>query len=164
MRHSDLPRLVQALRRPLDTFVLESRARIALLVTRSGQVLGQYGFRSSYEVMNVASLAAATHASSQALAELTRSGRWTHLYHAGRERQLFLAPLETPVDSFILVVIFDVQSSLGLVQLFFQRLADAVADLPDFQGTVARTDAASFERDLEAGLHRVFPAATEEEP
>ncbi|HEX6065379.1 MAG TPA: roadblock/LC7 domain-containing protein, partial [Longimicrobiales bacterium] len=87
----DLPRLVEALKPPIADFVRESRARIALLINGSGQVLAQHGFTRSYEVMNVASLAAAAHASAAALAELTDASRWTHLHHAGKERQLFLA-------------------------------------------------------------------------
>jgi hypothetical protein len=66
MRRSDLPQLVEALRVPVEAFVHESRVRIALLVNGSGQVLAQHGFTRSYHVMNVASLAAATHASSRA--------------------------------------------------------------------------------------------------
>jgi predicted regulator of Ras-like GTPase activity (Roadblock/LC7/MglB family) len=162
MKHTELPRVIRVLKDPVLRFVHDARARIALLVSRSGQVLAQYGFTSSYEVMNVASLAAAAHASSQALAELTRSGRWTHLYHAGAERKMFLAPLDTPVDQFILVVIFDGQSSLGIVQLFFDQLSKRVAALPELQRTLERTDAASFERDLNAGLERMFPADARE--
>lgn len=156
MRHAEVPELIRALREPVDTFVRESRARIALLVNRSGQVLAQHGFTSSYETMNVASLAAATHASSRALAELVRAGHWKHLYHAGRERRLFLAPLDTPLEPLILVVIFDARSSLGIVELFFQKLEVRVAALPQLRDVKASTDAVAFERDLEAGLQRIF--------
>jgi predicted regulator of Ras-like GTPase activity (Roadblock/LC7/MglB family) len=152
MRRDDLPRLVEALRDPIQTFVRESRVRIALLVNGAGQVLAQHGFTRSYEVMNVASLAAAAHASSRALAELSGAGRWEHLYHGGQERQLFLAPLRTPVDELILVAIFDGDSSLGIVRLFYETLERDVSALPEFTAARQGTDQASFERDLEAGL------------
>jgi predicted regulator of Ras-like GTPase activity (Roadblock/LC7/MglB family) len=156
VKQSELPDLIQALRAPVDAFIHESRARIALLVNRSGQVLAQHGFTSTYEVMNVASLAAAAHASSQALAELLSTRRWKHLHHAGRQRNLFLALLDTPLEPLILVVIFDTQSSFGLVELFFDRLSASVAALPQLRGLRRSADAMSFERDLEAGLDRVF--------
>lgn len=156
MRRHELPDVIQALRTPVDAFIHASRARIALLINRSGQVLAQHGFTSSYEVMNVASLAAAAHASSQALAELLSTRRWSHLHHAGAERQLFLAPLDTPLEPLILVVIFDGQSSLGLIELFFQRLAGEVAALPQLREMRKSADAVSFERDLEAGLERAL--------
>ena len=156
MRSEDLQRLVEALKPPIADFVRESRVRIALLINGSGQVLAQHGFTRSYEVMNVASLAAAAHASARALAEMTEAQRWTHLHHAGAERQLFLAPVQTPVAELILVAIFDGDSSLGLVQLFFARLTASVAALPEFQQQLAETTQQNFERDLEAGLYGVM--------
>jgi predicted regulator of Ras-like GTPase activity (Roadblock/LC7/MglB family) len=152
MRGSELPRLTEALREPLHAFMRESRVRIALVVTGSGQVLAQHGFTRSYEVMNVASLAAAAHASSAVLAGLTGAGSWEHLYHAGATRQLFIAPLRTPSTELILVTIFDRDTSLGIVRLFFETLEREVAAHPAFRVAPEATDQASFERDLEAGL------------
>ena len=156
MRADDLARLVASLKPPIAEFVKESRVRMTLLINGSGQVLAQHGFTRSYEVMNVASLAAAAHASARALAELTAAKRWTHLHHAGRERQLFLAPIKTPAAELILVSIFDSDSSLGLVQLFFERLTQQVAALPAFQHQFAPGTQQSFEKDLEAGLQRAL--------
>jgi hypothetical protein len=153
VRSEDLARLVEALKPPIGEFVRESRVRTALLINGSGQVMAQYGFARSYEVMNVASLAAAAHASARALAELTNARRWTHLHHAGKEWQLFLAPVRTPVVELILVSIFDHDSSLGLVQLFFEQLTMKVSRLPEFQQRIAETTQQNFERDLEASLH-----------
>ena len=160
MRRTELPRLMAALKRPVDSFVRESRVRVSLLVSHSGQVLAQHGFTRAYEVMNVASLAAAAHASSRMLSEVTRSGRWSHMYHAGRQRQLFLAPLTTSAGEMILVVVHDRESSLGLVQVFFERLFGEVAQLGRVE--TGSTDQVSFERDLNAGLERVFPESAEE--
>lgn len=153
---TDLPRVVEALKPPIAEFVRASRARIALLINGSGQVLAQHGFTRSYEVMNVASLAAAAHASARALAELTDASRWTHLHHAGKERQLFLAPVKTPVAELILVIIFDEETSLGIMQLYFEQLTTAIAALPEFQEALAETTQQNFERDLEAGLQKVL--------
>jgi predicted regulator of Ras-like GTPase activity (Roadblock/LC7/MglB family) len=152
MRQSDLPAVVDALRIPLDRFVREARVRIAILATGAGQILAQHGFGRGYEIMNVASLAAAAHASSRALAELSGAGRWQHLYHAGIDRQLFLAPLRTPGDELILVAIFDADSSLGIITFFYDALETDVAALPQFRAARSAVDQASFERDLEAGL------------
>lgn len=152
MRSTDLPHLVQAMRGPIEVFVRDSRARIVLVVSGSGQVLAQHGFARGYRVMNVASLAAATHASSHALAQLSGAGHWEHLYHGGRDRQLFLAPLRTPVENFILVVIFDADTSLGIVRLFYENLEKDVALLPELQQRTDQGDVSDFEQDLEAGL------------
>jgi predicted regulator of Ras-like GTPase activity (Roadblock/LC7/MglB family) len=163
VRSEDLARLVEALKPPIAEFVRDSRVRITLLINGSGQVMAQHGFTRSYEVMNVASLAAAAHASARALAELTEAKRWTHMHHAGKERQLFLAPVKTPVAELILVVIFDHDSSLGLVQLFFDKLTRRVAMLPEFQHQLPETTQQQFERDLEAGLYNVMSLDSQSE-
>lgn len=152
----DLAQLVEVLRAPIGDFVRDAHVRTALLINTSGQVLAQHGFTRSYEVMNVASLAAAAHASARMLAQMTSAQHWTHLHHAGKQRQLFLAPVPTPGAELILVSIFDGESSLGLVQVFFERLRQRVAALPEFQRRQSGTTQQHFERDLEAGLHNVL--------
>ena len=139
----------------------ESRVRIALLINSAGQVLAQHGFTRSYEVMNVASLAAAAHASAGALAQMTQARRWVHMHHAGKERQLFLAPIKTPLTELILVTIFDTETSLGIVQLFFDQLSTAISALPEFKEELQQTTQQAFERDLEAGLQRVLSEPSE---
>ncbi|HEY8470670.1 MAG TPA: roadblock/LC7 domain-containing protein [Longimicrobiales bacterium] len=156
MRRADIARLNELLREPMRSFVREARARIALLVNASGQVLAQHGFVGRYHVMNVAALAAATNASAHALAELTGAGRWRYMHHAGRRSQLFLAPFATPAETLILVAIFDEHSTLGLVELFFNKLAAQVRALPEFGESLPAVNAASFERELEAGLDRAL--------
>jgi predicted regulator of Ras-like GTPase activity (Roadblock/LC7/MglB family) len=161
LRQADLPRVIAALKSPLDDFVRESRVRIVLLISGAGQVLAQHGFTRSYEVMNVASLAAAAHAAAGALAEMTDARRWAHMHHAGKERQLFIGPVRTPGAELILVAVFDKETSLGIVQLFFDRLTQTVSNLPELQQVLAQTTQQAFERDLEAGLQKVL---TEQAP
>jgi predicted regulator of Ras-like GTPase activity (Roadblock/LC7/MglB family) len=149
-------RLLEVLKPPISEFVREAHIRTALLINGSGQVLAQHGFTRSYEVMNVAALAAAAHAAARALAEMTEARRWAHVHHAGKQRQLFMAPIKTPLEELILVAIFDSDSSLGLVQLFFQRLSTHVGDLPELQQRTFQTTLQTFEQDLQAGLSNVL--------
>lgn len=156
MRREDLHRIGELLREPMKTFIRESRVRTAILINHSGQVLARHGFTRSYDVSNVAALAAAAHSSAHALAELTGAGRWMHLHHAGEENQLFLAPITTRGTPLVLVAIFDQDSTLGLVQLFFDRLVEAVEEIPELSGTLPRGDAREFEQDLQAGIDRLL--------
>jgi predicted regulator of Ras-like GTPase activity (Roadblock/LC7/MglB family) len=156
VRRDDLERVVSRLRAPMAEFVGESRVRTAILLSHSGQVLAQHGFTRRYDITNVAALAAAAHASAHALAEIIGAGRWVHLHHEGSENQLFLAPFRSGGEDLVLVTIFDRDSTLGLVQLFFERLVGTVQDLPELGGAAPRRDAAEFERDLEAGLQALL--------
>ena len=156
MKRDDLYRVAEALKAPMEHFVRESRVRTAILVNHSGQVLAEHGFSSRYDVGNVAALAAAAHASAHALAELTESGRWMHMHHAGQDKQIFLAPFEVGGEDLILVAIFDEDSTLGLVQLFFDHLVEAIRSVPELQNKLPGGDAEEFESDLEAGVERLL--------
>jgi predicted regulator of Ras-like GTPase activity (Roadblock/LC7/MglB family) len=163
VRATDLPRVIAAVKAPIGEFVRESHVRTALLISSSGQVVAQHGFVRSLEVMNIASLAAAAHSAARALAQLCGTRGWHHLHHAGREQQLFLAPLEVPGGELILVAIFDHDSSIGLAQFFFNRLAQRIRELPVFAQSRPTADARAFDRDLEAGLEGVFGRRRETE-
>lgn len=156
MRKKDLQKVADALREPMEAFVRESRVRTALLVNQSGQVLAHHGFARGFDVANVAALAAAAHVSAHALAELTGAGQWMHLHHAGDEHQLFLAPFLTRGEQLVLVAIFDRESTLGLVQLFFDRLSEAVAEIPELGSRLPASELSAFESDLEAGIERLL--------
>jgi predicted regulator of Ras-like GTPase activity (Roadblock/LC7/MglB family) len=157
MIHGDLSELIAALKGPMKAFVRDARVRIAILIDGSGQLLAQHGFSRGYEVTNVASLAAAAHASARALAKMTGAGRWTYLHHVGEERQLFLAPFSTPAEELILVSIFDDDSSLGLILLYFEDFARRIGALPQLQTAGPSGTAETFERDLEAGVKHIMP-------
>lgn len=156
MRASDVPRIVAAVRDPMRDFVRESGVRTALLISSSGQVIAQHGFSRSLEIANVASLAAAAHAAARGLAHFSGAGRWRYLHHRGTHRELFVAPLSLVNEDLILVAIFGEDSSIGLAQLFFDRLAERIQALTVFGAAMPSADARSFERDLEAGIKRVF--------
>lgn len=156
MKRDDLNRVADALEEPMKVFVRESRVRTAILVNQSGQILARHGFSEGFDAGDVATLAAATHASAHALAELTDSGRWVHLHHAGREKQLFLAPFRVGAEELILVAIFDDTSTLGLVQLFFDRLVEAIRSVPELVSERTEGEVDEFERDLEAGVERLL--------
>lgn len=53
---------------PLGTFVNESQARLALLMTTSGQVVAQHGFAGSMDLMASAALGSGIIASASELA------------------------------------------------------------------------------------------------
>jgi len=144
---------------PLREFVTEARVLLALLLHPSGQVLAQHGFTRAVDVMSACALAAAIHASSGELGRQLDGKPLKVLHHAGKERQLFLAPAATRDSRFIVLAVFDHQSSLGLVQLYFDEFkaalrkaapAAAVEHRPvlatDFEGELNRNLAALFGR------------------
>lgn len=145
---------------PLRRFVDDARVLLALLLHPSGQVLGQHGFTRAVDVMSACALAAAIHASASALGEQLDGQPFAALHHAGRERQVFIAEARTARGRFVFLTVFDRESSLGLVSLYFDELrralaAAAPAPEPD-RGPVL---AEHFERDLNLNLAVLFGRA-----
>ncbi|HET8623199.1 MAG TPA: roadblock/LC7 domain-containing protein [Gemmatimonadales bacterium] len=142
---------------PLDRFLMESSARVALLMTSSGQVVAQHGFTRSIDVMTAAALGAGIVASTDELARQLGSRRFGSLVHQGTRQQVFLAAFDLPRGRWIGLVVFDGDSTVGLVQLFFDRLVAELAALaPPATTGGPRPLPETFERDLNASLRALF--------
>ena len=142
---------------PLDRFLVESSARVALLMTASGQVVAQHGFTRSIDVMTAAALGAGIVASTDELARQLGSRQFGSLVHQGARQQVFLAAFDIPRGRWIGLVVFDGDSTVGLVQLFFDRLvAELAAAAPAATPEAPRPLAETFERDLNASLRALF--------
>jgi hypothetical protein len=141
---------------PLKQFVDEARVQLAVLLNRSGQVLGQYGFASSVDVMTACALAAATTASSAELGRLVDGKPFAGLHYAGNVRQIFLGQVPLRRGSLILLAVFDDESSLGLVQLFFAELCASLAAVAPADAPAAPALAEDFERELNRNLAVMF--------
>ena len=112
---------------PLRKFVEEARTVLALLLHPSGQVIAQFGFARAVDVMSACALAAAIHASAGELGRQLDGRPFRGLHHAGRDRQLYLAEAVTSRGAFIFLTVFDQESSLGLVRLYFDEFNKQLA-------------------------------------
>ena len=149
---------------PLQRFVDDARVLFAVLLQPSGQVLGQFGFTRAVDVMAACALAAAIHASASQLGRELEGKPYRELFHAGRERQIFLAETPSGRGPLLLLTAFDAETSLGLVQVYFRDLRDAlqhVAPLPPPapDATPEVMLGPSFEQDLNRSLAALFGRA-----
>ena len=144
---------------PLKAFVDEARVQLAVLLHPSGQVLGQFGFARSMDVMTACALAAATHASSAELGRMIDGRPFAGIHYAGRQRQIFLGTVPIDGGKLILFAVFDEESSLGVVQLYFREFcADVLAAAPSAaEGPAALGE--DFERELNRNLAAMFGRA-----
>lgn len=141
---------------PLEMFLAESSARIVLLMTTSGQVVAQHGFTRSLDVMAAAALGAGIIASTSEVARIMGSPQFGALVHQGGRQGVFLAGFDTPRGRWIGLVVFGGETSVGLVQLFFDRLARDLAAAAPAEAPRGPVLAENFERDLNASLHALF--------
>lgn len=144
---------------PLKQFVDEARVQLAVLLNPSGQVLGQFGFARSVDVMTACALAAATTASSAELGRQVSGKPFAGMHYAGKVRQIFLGQVPTGAGSLILLTVFDDESSLGLVQLFFAEFCASVAAVVPAPVPDSPALAEDFERELNRNLAVMFGRA-----
>jgi len=144
---------------PLKQFVDEARVQLAVLLNPSGQVLGQFGFARSVDVMTACALAAATTASSAELGRQVDGKPFSGLHYAGQAKQIFLGQVPHGTSPLILFTVFDDESSLGLVQLFFAEFCASVAAAAPAEAPASPALADDFERELNRNLAVMFGRA-----
>ncbi|MGD0484177.1 MAG: roadblock/LC7 domain-containing protein [Gemmatimonadales bacterium] len=141
---------------PLVRYVAQASARLVVVMTPAGQVLAQHGFPRAVDLMGVAAIGAAIMASSGALAELVGEASFGALFHAGQRHGIHLAACRTPRGPLVVLTVFGRETSIGLVELFFDEFAaalDAAAPADQARGPVL---AENFEAELGQSLASLF--------
>jgi hypothetical protein len=141
---------------PLQAFLDESAARVTLLMTSSGQVVAQHGFSRSLDVMTAAALGAGIVASTEELARLMSGARFEALVHHGSRQSCLLSAFATPRGRWIGLVVFGPETSVGIVQLFFERMVTELGAVAPREPAAAPALAENFERDLDSSLNALF--------
>lgn len=142
---------------PLNAFVTEVQARLVLLMTPAGQVLAQWGFARAVDVMSSAALGAGIMASTGELARMLGQKPFAALNHQGHKFGIFLGGFPTGRGPLVGLVVYPLdQSSLGLVQLFFEQLATDLKAASPTESAPRQVLAADFERELSDSLNALF--------
>lgn len=142
---------------PLQELVRESSARLALVMTASGQVVGQHGFTRSLDVMAAAALGAGILATTGELARLVGSSDdFGAVVHQGARQGVWLAGFDTPRGRWVALVVFGRESTVGLVRMFFQRFASEVSAATPTRVPDREVLAEGFEQELDASLRALF--------
>lgn len=141
---------------PLERFVMESGARLTLLMTPAGQVLAQHGFTRAVDVMAAAALGAAIVSSTGEIAKLLGEAEFATLNHQGVHHGIFLTGFDTPGGRLLGLVVYGADSSVGIVELFFENLVEelvAASPAPETRKPVLAVD---FEHELNESLGTLF--------
>jgi len=141
---------------PLLRYVSESSARLVVLMTPSGQVLAQHGFARAVDLMAAAALGAAIVAASGALAEQVGERSFGALFHAGERHGIHLATCATPRGALVVLTVFGKETSIGLVELFYEEFAAALRRVAPAEQLREPVLAADFEADLNRSLSTLF--------
>ncbi|CAN5831311.1 hypothetical protein BH23GEM6_BH23GEM6_16740 [soil metagenome] len=141
--------LEEAVAEPFRRFLHSARVRRVLLTDAGGRVLAQHGFGQGLDIAAFATLGAAIQSASIALARILGQRRFDQLYQGSGERQMFIAPVQTPAGEMILLLVFGSATTIGLVRVLFRDLARELSELPLIAvAPPAPHDAAAFEERL----------------
>jgi hypothetical protein len=141
---------------PLEHFVSEAGARLTLIMTPAGQVFAQYGYTRAVDVMASAALGAAIVSSTSEMLKMLEEPTFKALNHQGERHGVFLSAFTTPRGRLLALVVYGADSSVGLVQLFFEDFVrDLLAACPA-QEAPKPVLAKDFERELNSSLASLF--------
>lgn len=110
--------LIQAI---VDRLVREANAKVVFIVDKNGQLIAASGDVGNIDTTSLASLTAGNIAATGGIAKLLREQEFATQFHEGENANIHIQLVGNRV---ILVVIFDSESSLGLVRLRVRRATE----------------------------------------
>ncbi|RLA96030.1 MAG: roadblock/LC7 domain-containing protein [Deltaproteobacteria bacterium] len=125
LNDQDLIRIERCLNRMLAT----SGAHCALLIDRSGQLIASSGDPSTLDVVALSALTAANFGATAEIARLLGEEEFSLLFHKGKNENVHFSKIG---DEFIMVVLFDDRTTLGLVRLRTEKVVKELQEI--FEG------------------------------
>ncbi len=131
----------------------EANARFVFLLDKSGQQIAAAGDLDQVDPTSLASLTAGNVAATEGVAQLVGEDGFMTLFHEGKRDSLHISVV---ADRIILLVVFDVRSSLGLVRLRVEQCMPELATIATEMLGRADTDPAAAAQ--AAGLGEITDA------
>ncbi len=112
----------------IERLLREANAKVIFLVDKNGQLISGVGETERFDTTSLASLTAGNIAATGGLAKLIGEKEFSILFHEGERDNLHISIVGGRV---ILVVLFDIRSSLGLVRLRVKKCSDELSAIFD---------------------------------
>jgi hypothetical protein len=141
---------------PLRRLKDDARLISGVLLYPSGRVVGQFGFTNSADVMSICALTSAINASARELGRQLDGKPFYEMHHAGTGKQVFMARCAAAGQEFLFVGVFDRESSLGVVEIYFTEFQTALAKLRPVADAPAIGPSGDFEGELNRSLDALF--------
>ena len=106
--------------------------------------------------MTAAALGAGIGASTEELARLMGSPKFEALVHHGARQSCMLAGFTTPRGRWLGLVVFGPETSVGIVQLFFDQMVQQLDAAAPREQPAAPSLPENFEHELDASLKALF--------
>jgi hypothetical protein len=141
---------------PLGRLKDDARLISGVLLYPTGRAVGQFGFSNAADVMSICALTSAINASARELGRQLDGKPFYETHHAGADRQVFMARCAAGQQELLFVGVFDRESSLGVVEIYFgefQKALEALRPEVQKQGVGPTGD---FEGELNRSLDALF--------
>jgi predicted regulator of Ras-like GTPase activity (Roadblock/LC7/MglB family) len=107
----------------LETELLKNGMEHVFIVDLSGNVIAEGGNLSMEFILPLAALSAANFGATERIATLIGQKDFTLLFHKGSKHNVHFSRIDR---SFILVILFDANTSVGLVRMGSSRVSEQV--------------------------------------
>ncbi|MEP7015262.1 MAG: roadblock/LC7 domain-containing protein [Verrucomicrobiota bacterium] len=110
----------------LADFLKKAEAELTIVIDRGGNVISQFGDVTAMDVTIIAALAAGSFAATRELARRIGEVEFNALYHQGNGNHMFMNSVD---EETIMITIFSVRTTVGLVRFYSTQAAQSVAVL-----------------------------------
>ena len=138
---------------PLRRLMDDARLISGVLLYRA---VGQFGFSNAADVMSICALTSAINASARELGRQLDGKPFYEMHHAGADRQVFMARASAGAQEFLFVGVFDRESSLGVVEIYFAEFQKALEKLRPEKQPSGPGPSGDFEGELNRSLDALF--------
>jgi len=114
------------IREVVDRLHQDSRARTILIVDKNGQLISATGVDAELDTTSLSSLVAGNVAATGGIAKLIEEEEFTGQFHEGKEISVHMTIVARRI---ILVVLFDKNTTQGLVRLRVKKANEALTDI-----------------------------------
>ena len=134
----------------------DARLISGVMLYPTGRAVGQFGFSNAADVMSICALTSAINASARELGRQLDGKPFYETHHAGADRQVFMARCLAGGQEFLFVGVFDRESSLGVVEIYFGEFQKALEKLRPEATTPGKGPSGDFEGELNRSLDALF--------
>jgi hypothetical protein len=106
--------------------------------------------------MSICALTSAINASSRELGRQLDGKPFYETHHAGADRQVFMARCAAGTQEFLFVGVFDRESSVGVVEIYFAEFQKALENLKPQTEVKGKGPSGDFEGELNRSLDALF--------
>ena len=141
---------------PLTRLKEDARLISGVLLYPSGRAVGQFGFSNAADVMSICALTSAINASARELGRQLDGKPFYEMHHAGADIQVFMARASAGAQELLFVGVFDRESSLGVVEIYFGEFQKALEKLRADKPVPGVGPTGDFEGELNRSLDALF--------